>query len=76
VRVIETGLLLSTIWLVGVCVATRFPDDVLDVLFAVGAQIFSKALPMETCEAAPKVAPQPVFGWLNFSSADYAGVHF
>ena len=47
----------------------------LDLLFAVGAQIFSEAAPVETCKPAPQVAPHPVFCWLNFSSADNAGVH-
>jgi hypothetical protein len=57
-------------------IAARFPDDVLDLLFTISAQIFSEAAPMETCEAAPQVAPHPVFCWLNFSSADNAGVRF
>src|SRR5262249_5548106 len=31
---------------------------------------------VKACETSPEVSPDPVFGWLNFSSADNAGVHF
>ena len=68
------GRAASTVWLVGVSVATRFPDDALDVLFTVGAQVFSETRPVETCEAAPQVASDPIFARLNFSSADNASV--
>ena len=44
-----------TVSLPGVSVATRFPDDVLDLVFAVGAQVFSEAVPVETRETAPEV---------------------
>ena len=44
-----------TVSLPGVSVATRFPDDVLDLVFAVGAQIFAEASPMETRATAPEV---------------------
>jgi hypothetical protein len=65
------------IWLLAVCIlAARFPHDVLDLVFAVGAQVFSKALPVKTCETAPEMASQPVFGWLNSSFADNAGGPF
>jgi hypothetical protein len=57
-------------------IAARFPDDVLDLLFTISAQVFSEASPMEACEAALQVAADPVFGCLNFSSADNTGVHF
>jgi hypothetical protein len=66
----------ATVPLLGISVSARFPDEVLDLLFAVGAPVFSKALPVEACKTGPEVAPQPVFGWLNFSSAYNAGVHF
>ena len=45
----------STVWLVGVSVATRFPDDALDALFAFGAQVFSEAAPVKTREGAPQM---------------------
>jgi hypothetical protein len=73
------------IWTKGRCSAVRrlnalvgggFPHYTLDLLFAVGAQIFSEAAPMESCEAAPQVASHPVFCWLNFSSANNTGLHF
>jgi hypothetical protein len=38
--------------------------------------IFTDALPMETCETAPEVGPDPIFARLNFSSADNTGVDF
>jgi hypothetical protein len=49
----------STTILFGFSITTRLPNDALDLLFAVGAQVFSKALPAKTREAAPQVAPQP-----------------
>ena len=52
------------------------PDHLLDLVFTLGAEVFSKAAPVKTRETSPEVASQPVFGWLNFSSADDAGVHF
>jgi len=57
----------STLWLLGVCVAIRFPHHILDLLFAVGAQIFPEAAPVKTCETAPQVTPYPIFCGLNSS---------
>jgi len=57
-------------------IATRSPHDVPDLMFTVGAQVFSETLPVKACETSPEVSPDPVFGWLNFSSADTAGVRF
>jgi hypothetical protein len=31
---------------------------------------------VEAGKTSPEVAPHPVLGWLNFSSAENAGVHF
>ena len=36
--------------------------DVLNLVFAVGAQVFSEAVPMEACETSPEVASDPVSG--------------
>jgi len=35
----------STVCLLGVWITTRFPDDALDLVFAVGAQVFSETWP-------------------------------
>ena len=52
------------------------PDHLLDLVFTVGAQVFSEAAPVETCETAPEVTSLPISGRLNFLSAYDAGVHF
>jgi hypothetical protein len=57
-------------------IGARFPHDVLDLVLAVGAQVFSKAVPVKTREASPEMTTHPIFCGLNFLSADYAGVHF
>jgi hypothetical protein len=62
--------------LLGVFVAAGFPHHILDQVFTVGAQVFTETLSVETCEAAPQVASDPIFARLNFSSAHNAGVHF
>ena len=51
----------STGWTFGGRVATRSPHDALDLLFAVGAQIISIAVPVKTRETSPEVASQPSF---------------
>ena len=43
-----------TVSLLGVCVATRSPDYVLDLLFAVGAEVFSKTLPYKDRSLMPR----------------------
>jgi hypothetical protein len=60
----------------GLCVAARYPDDVLDLLFTVAAKVISEASPVKSCETAPEVASDPIFARLNFSTADIAGVNF
>jgi len=57
-------------------IGADLPYDILDLVFAIGAQKFSEATPMETCEPTPHVAPEPVFCRLNFSSADNAALCF
>jgi len=57
-------------------VAPRFPDDILDVVFADGAQVFSETSPTEACETASELASRPVFDQLNSSAVDKAGVNF
>jgi hypothetical protein len=37
------------------CAAPCFPDDIFDVLFAVGAQVFSETKPVKIREASPQV---------------------
>jgi hypothetical protein len=57
-------------------IAARFPDDVLDMLFGVGSEIFSETQPMETPKTTPQVEANPVFARLNSSSAHNADVDF
>ena|SRR5271165_1171384 len=53
-----------------------FPYRALDLLLAPGTQVVAEASPMKDCEAAPKVAADPILGRLNLASAHYAQVHW
>src|SRR5262249_17806767 len=52
--VVDPACCASSVCLLGVFVAARSPYHFLDLVFAVGAQVFSETRPMETCEAAHK----------------------
>src|ERR1700722_15700682 len=62
-------------YLLLLAVATGFPDRVLDLLLALGSQIFAKATPMENREPSPEVAFDPVLGLLNLSPAHHTCIH-
>jgi hypothetical protein len=61
--------------LLPLAIAAGFPDRVLDLLLALGSQIFAKAAPMENREPTPEVAFDPVLSLLNVSPAHHTCVH-
>jgi hypothetical protein len=55
--------------------AAGFSHGTLDLLLALGPQIFAEAAPVENREPAPEVTFDPVLSLLNVAFAHHARVH-